>query len=230
MSYSIVGGNAAGLFEIDAATGALSYKGTGEDYESGTTSYALTVRASDGSLHADARVTVSVTDVAEAPAFGESSYAFDLAENADGSTTRVALGTVWATDPEGATVSYSIVGGNAAGLFEIDAATGALSYKGTGEDYESGTTSYALTVARERRQPARRREGDGQRHRRGRGAGGRRCGARRRPRLGRHHGAVPAALPGCVARRRRRRGRLLPLHAVGEEECGSRPAPAGLRR
>ena len=82
----------------------------------------------------------------EAPAFAESGYAFDLAENADGSTNRVALGTVSATDPEDAALTYSIEGGNAAGLFEIDSATGALSYKGTGEDYESGTTSYALTV------------------------------------------------------------------------------------
>ena len=146
LTYSIVGGNDADLFEIDAGTGALTYKGTGEDHESGTTSYALTVRASDGTLHADASVTVSVTDVAEAPAFGETGYAFDLAENADGSTTPIALGTVSATDPEGATLSYSIAAGNDADLFEIDASTGALSYKGTGEDHESGTTSYALTV------------------------------------------------------------------------------------
>ena len=34
-----------------SATGALYYIGPGEDYEAGTTSYALTVRASDGSLH-----------------------------------------------------------------------------------------------------------------------------------------------------------------------------------
>ena len=81
-----------------------------------------------------------------APAFGQQSYAFDLAENADGSTTRVALGTVSATDADSDTVTYSIEGGNTAGLFEIDGSTGALSYKGTGEDYESGTTSYALTV------------------------------------------------------------------------------------
>ena len=146
LTYSIEGGNAAGLFEIDASTGALSYKGTGEDYESGTTSYELTVRASDGSLHTDVTVTVNITDAAEAPAFAESSYAFDLAENVDGSTNRVALGTVSATDPEDATLTYSIEGGNSAGLFEIDASTGALSYKGTGEDYESGTTSYELTV------------------------------------------------------------------------------------
>ena len=82
----------------------------------------------------------------EAPAFAESTYAFDLAENADGSTNGVALGTVSATDPEATALTYSIEGGNSAGLFEIDGSTGALSYKGTGEDYESGTTSYALTV------------------------------------------------------------------------------------
>ena len=54
----------------------------------------------------------------EAPAFAEASYAFDLAENADGSTNRVALGTVSATDPEDATLTYSIEGGNDARLFE----------------------------------------------------------------------------------------------------------------
>ena len=102
MTYSIAGGNESGRFVIDAATGALSYTGAGDDYESETASYALTVRASDGSLHADATVTVTVTDVAEAPSFAETSYAFDLAENANGSTTPVAIGTVSASDPEGA--------------------------------------------------------------------------------------------------------------------------------
>ena len=146
MTYSIAAGNDASLFEIDAATGALSYRGTGEDHESGTTNYSLTVRASDGTLHADVSVMVSVTDVAEAPTFNQQGYAFDLAENADGSATHVALGTVSATDPESADVTYSIAAGNDASLFEIDAATGALSYRGTGEDHESGTTNYSLTV------------------------------------------------------------------------------------
>ena len=146
LTYSIVHGNDADLFEIDAATGALSYKGTGEDYESGTTSHELTVRTSDGGLHSDVAVTVNVTNVDEAPAFAETSYAFALEENADGSETGVALGTVSAADPEGLAPTYSIVGGNESGLFEIDPATGALSYTGTGEDHESGTTRYALTV------------------------------------------------------------------------------------
>ena len=91
-------------------------------------------------------VTVNITDAAEAPVFAEASYGFDLAENADGSTAAVALGTVSATDPENSTVTHSIEGGNSDGLFEIDSGTGALSYQGTGEDYESGTTSYDLTV------------------------------------------------------------------------------------
>ena len=283
LTYSIEGGNEARLFEIDAANGALSYTGAGEDYESGTTNYQLTVRASDGTNTVDASVAVNVTDVEEqtaadpdaaragatdlgditdldgtrfpresldggddrvdyyrftlteakevglglrqqdanadlfledaegtvlhssveagtaneaiwqtllagtyyvrveaqeagqndyvfrygvsaadsdevtrlerqqqgtneAPAFAEQSYAFDLAENADGSTNAIVLGTVSATDPENAALTYSIEGGNEAGLFEIDAANGALSYTGAGEDYESGTTSYQLTV------------------------------------------------------------------------------------
>ena len=51
----------------------------------------------------DATVTVTVTDEPEAPAFGETSYAFVLAENTDGSETRVSLGTVAAEDRTTAT-------------------------------------------------------------------------------------------------------------------------------
>ena len=51
-----------------------------------------------------------------------------------------------ALDPGGDTVSYSIEGGNEAGLFYIDAASGELFYTGTGEDYESDATRYELTV------------------------------------------------------------------------------------
>ena len=51
-----------------------------------------------------------------APAFTATSYAFDLAENADGSTDRVALGTVSASDPEAASLIYSMESGNGAVL------------------------------------------------------------------------------------------------------------------
>ena len=84
--------------------------------------------------------------VQQAPAFGSQFYAFDLAEDTDGGTDRISLGTVSATDPDGGSVTYSIEGGNAAGLFEIDAASGELFYTGGGEDYETGSTSFELTV------------------------------------------------------------------------------------
>ena len=151
VTYSIVSG-AAGRFAIDAETGALSYVGTGENSASGAPSYDLTVRASDGVLHSDVTVTVNVTDVEEhviheqvadeAPVFGQASYEFSLAENTDGSTSRVSLGVVAASDA----VEYSIAAGNGSGLFEIDAGTGELFYVGSGEDYESDTTSFDLTV------------------------------------------------------------------------------------
>ena len=146
LTYSIEAGNDAGLFEVDGATGELFYAGVGEDYESGPTSFELTVRASDGELSSDTPVTVNVTGVPEAPAFGHSSYAFELAENADGSGERVSLGSVSATDPDSPALTYSIEDGNDAGLFEVDEATGALFYAGAGEDYESGVTQYELTV------------------------------------------------------------------------------------
>ena len=146
VSYSIAGGNAAGLFEIDAASGELFYVGGGEDYETGATRFELTVRASDGAQTTDATVTVDVTDVAEAPAFAQAGYAFDLAENADGSTDRISLGTVSATDPDGGSVTYGIEGGNESGRFELDAASGELFYVGGGEDYETGSTRFELTV------------------------------------------------------------------------------------
>ena len=88
----------------------------------------------------------SGTAVNAAPAFAETSYAFALAENADGSTERVSLGTVAATDPEGATLAYSLAGGNESGSFEVDATSGELFYKGSGEDFESAITQFTLTV------------------------------------------------------------------------------------
>ena len=152
--YSITAGNTGNHFAIDAGTGAVTYVGPGEDFEAGR-SYTLTVQADDGNGATDtATVTVNVADVNEAPAFGQSSYAFNLAENADGSTTAVALGTVGAADPDsGDTLRYSITGGNTGNLFAIDSATGALTFVGSDSgDYEgSPRPTYSLTVeARDR--------------------------------------------------------------------------------
>ena len=144
--YELVSGNESGLFEIDASSGELSYIGPGEDYESGDGPYELTVRAGDGTHTVDATVTVEVSDAAEAPVFGETSYAFTLPENADGSSERVWLGAVTATDPDGDAVRHELVGGNESGRFDIHGPTGALFYTGSGDDFESGDGPYTLTV------------------------------------------------------------------------------------
>ena len=102
------------------------------------------MRASDAAHTVDTTVTVTVTDEAEALAFAEESYAFELAENVDGRVNRLSLGTVTATDPDGDAVRYSLVGGNDSSLFDIDGRAG--TYVGAGEDFEGGVTSYELTV------------------------------------------------------------------------------------
>ena len=144
--YSLAGGNDSSLFDIDETSGELFYVGAGEDFESGVTSHELTVRASDAAHTVDTTVTVTVTDAGEAPAFGEESYAFELAENVDGRVNRLSLGTVTATDPDSDTVRYSLLDGNDSSLFAIEETSGELFYVGAGEDYESGVTSYELTV------------------------------------------------------------------------------------
>ena len=97
--------------------------------------------------------TVEVTDVTpdlddnRPPVFAEESYEFSLAENVDGSTNRVSLGTVAAADPDNDAVEYRIAAGNALGLFEIDARTGELFYAGIGMDFSAyGVTRFDLTV------------------------------------------------------------------------------------
>ena len=147
-TYSITAGNDDGLFAIDAASGAVTYVGTGENYRSLATgaAHTLTVSVSDGTASAEATVGVTILNVNEAPTFGEASYAFDLGENQDGSTDAVAVGKVSATDPdEGDPIAYSITSGNDAGLFAIDH-YGNITYTGAGEDAESETTSYELMV------------------------------------------------------------------------------------
>ena len=66
--FAITGGNAGSVFAIDAATGAIAVAGS-LDHET-TGSYTLTVRATAGAKSDDATVTVTVTDVNEAPVLG----------------------------------------------------------------------------------------------------------------------------------------------------------------
>ncbi len=139
LSYSIVGGADAAHFSIDGATGALSFL-VSPDYESpsdatGDNVYEVQVQVTDGSLSNVQALSVTVTNVNEAPNItssgGSANASFSTAENT------LAVTTITAADPDaGSTLAYSIVGGADAAHFAIDSVSGALSFA-SAQDYES---------------------------------------------------------------------------------------------
>ena len=141
--------------------GAITYTHDGSETANDSFQY----RINDGAAEVDtATVYITVTETAETdtndpptndpPTFGPvdgppqaGNYAFDLAENQDGSGTPVVLGSVTAVDPDADDeLSYAITDGNAAGKFALDESSGQLSYVGKGEDYEAPPSRYELTV------------------------------------------------------------------------------------
>ncbi|HEX6095152.1 MAG TPA: cadherin domain-containing protein [Thermoanaerobaculia bacterium] len=125
ITYSITGGADMALFSINSATGALSFL-SAPNFEAPADAgannvYDVVVTASDGTNNPTQNITVTVTDVNEAPVF-TSTATPSVAEN----TTAVV--TVTTTDQEGNTITYSITGGADAALFSINGATGALTF------------------------------------------------------------------------------------------------------
>jgi len=140
LRYSIIGGADAGLFAINARTGALSFI-QAPDHEAprdqgGDNFYTVMVSASDGTYSSWQSIQISIRDVNQIAIVsdGGGDYAYiALDEN------RTAVTTVAAFDDEGATLSYAIVGGTDSDLFTIDRQTGALSFT-VAPDYESPRT------------------------------------------------------------------------------------------
>ncbi|MEI4235188.1 Calx-beta domain-containing protein, partial [Roseovarius sp. D22-M7] len=131
-----VGSDGSLAFDPDGDFEAL---GTGE---TATVEISYTIADDDGSD--DATATISIAGVNDAPGI-TSGAAFTVPEN------QTAIGSVVATDPEGDTLTYAITGGADAALFDIDTATGALSFL-TAPDFESpadtgGDNVYDLAVA-----------------------------------------------------------------------------------
>ena len=107
-----VSGTDGSDFNINRDTGVLTFRNT-PDYEGPADSnrdneYLVQVRASDGQYTGRLDVTVTVTNVNEPPEFNSSSLgrtSFSYAENGIS-----ALYTYRATDPEGATITWSVSG------------------------------------------------------------------------------------------------------------------------
>ena len=149
LTYSASGADAA-LFTLDSSSGELSFKQS-PNYEQATDQdsdnvYELTITASDGANSASQAVTVTVTNVNEAPVFASASVNIDTDENAAGFVHTVDA----ATDPDqGETLTYQL-GGDDAADFDFDPATRALSFKQS-PNYEQPTDQntdnvYQITI------------------------------------------------------------------------------------
>ena len=90
-----------------------------------------------------ATAQVAIRVVNRSPVF-ESPLRYEIADNRDGRAAPIALGRVVATDPDGDDFELELA--PASDRFILDAASGALSYTGPGEDFETDPTRYALTV------------------------------------------------------------------------------------
>ena len=142
LSYKLLGD--AGPFAL-SKSGVLTLNGA-LDYET-TSTYTLTVQASDGTNTPTTRVVISVEDVNEhSPAFASDAVAWETAF-ADGAvlentSTDTKLATITATDADGtASLSYKLLGD--ADPFALSK-SGVLTLNGA-LDYET-TSTYTLTV------------------------------------------------------------------------------------
>ena len=145
-SFSISGGPDANLFNINVTTGAVSFK-TSPNFEApadadGNNKYDIIVAVSDGSLVTTKAVAITVTNVNEIPSITSAGTA-TTSENVSSST---AVYTVTASDPDANTnLTYSIVSGVDAGLFNINNSTGAVTFKAS-PNYEVPADSGANNV------------------------------------------------------------------------------------
>ena len=135
--FSLVAGQGDNaLFTVNAITGALAFASAGGgDFETDA-SFSLLVRvadAGDPDLFTESTVTVTLTDVAEAPVI--STTALTVAENVQ------AVGTV-AGDGLGNAITWTLEPGGADNaLFAINAATGALTFiAAAGGNFEADAT------------------------------------------------------------------------------------------
>ena len=127
LSFSLISTTDSSHFTLDPASGTLAFI-SAPDFESpqdsdGDNVYQLELSVYDNAYSTKTNISVAVTNVDEAPSFASATQNLSLNENTSGS-----IYTAQATDPEGATLTYS-ASGTDAGLFDLDSASGELTFK-----------------------------------------------------------------------------------------------------
>lgn len=133
--FTATGGSGQAIFDVNTSTGQIRVTNAAVlDYETPPNSYTLNISVDDvgGSSPANATMTINVTDVDEAPVFS-AIPALSVPENSPNAT--VVGNPIQAVDPEGAAVSYSIVGSTP---FAINSTTGQITVNNSSQlDYEA---------------------------------------------------------------------------------------------
>ncbi|MGF1523106.1 MAG: esterase-like activity of phytase family protein [Leptolyngbyaceae cyanobacterium] len=144
LSYSIVEGNDSGVFSIEADTGLIFVSDDALlDFEI-LSAFDLTIQVTNLSGASDTEtIAIGIEDINEPPFFTDSP-SFTISEDApEGSV----VGVVAAVDPDaGQTLSFAIVGGNAQGVFSIDAVTGAIAVADASQLDADNTPTFDLVV------------------------------------------------------------------------------------
>jgi hypothetical protein len=137
LTFSIAGGADAARFTLGAGSHVLTFASS-PDFENPTDSngdnvYHVIVSVSDGSVSDNQDIAVSVTNVNEPPKIISNANIL-VAENSTDPVTTVSV-----LDPDaGTALAFSIVGGDDAGKFTIDPASGVLSFVSV-PDFETPT-------------------------------------------------------------------------------------------
>jgi Ca2+-binding RTX toxin-like protein len=146
LQYAFAGGADAGKFNINASTGAITFK-VAPNFESpgsaaGTNVYDVIVKVTDPTNLFDTQtLAVTVTNVNEAPLVSLAPTTVSIAENSAATTV---LSTATVTDPDGNTLVITLSGADAA-LFSINA-SGQITFNNS-PDFESAHgPAYAVDV------------------------------------------------------------------------------------
>ncbi|KAF0201999.1 MAG: outer membrane adhesin-like [Bacteroidetes bacterium] len=125
LTYSIIGGNTGGAFNINASNGNLTVGNTTLLNFEVNPVFNLTVRVTDngsGNLWSQATVTVNLIDVNEPPVLNPGT--FSVTQFAPNGTF---VGAVSGYDPDlGQSVTYQIISGNTSGAFHVNYNNGSI--------------------------------------------------------------------------------------------------------
>ena len=140
VSYSLISHNSTSdyqYFALDtsSATPSIAFNDpalitqVGADYENpqdadGDQTYQFILRASDGSLNTDLAITVAIQNINEAPVSTETDFAISFEEH---STDTVHTASDYVSDPENATLQYSLDGADK-DYFAINSSSGMVAF------------------------------------------------------------------------------------------------------